>query len=183
MRWPCILALAGAVVAVPAGASGLAATAAGQARAEVVAPLVVTREADLDFGAVLAGNSAGTVTVSSAGVASYGGGVDAACAGGGCAAVHAARFAVQGEGGRSYTIAVPDAVTAQGTALQVGDSAPPLTVGGLSVRSDSRPGDGAVGQLDAAGRDGFGIGGTLQVPAGVPAARYRATVPVTVTYG
>jgi len=183
MRAVIPLAVMASLLASPAWANGQSATASGVGRAEVVAPLVVTRESDLDFGSILAGTRPGTVTISPAGVASYGGGVDSACAGADCAAGHAARFAVHGESGRSYTIAVPDSVIAEGTALQAGDAAPPLTVGGLGVRSDSRPSEGAAGQLDASGSDGFQVGGTLVVPPGVPAARYRATVPVTVNYG
>ncbi|MDE2404541.1 MAG: DUF4402 domain-containing protein [Sphingomonadales bacterium] len=181
-----VLAVAVAALAAAAPADGLAAsgqaTATGEARAEVAAPLVVTREADLDFGSIFAGSAAGAVTVSPGGVASYAGGVQPACAGG-CGGVGAARFAVQGEGGRSYAVAVPAGVTAQGTATEAGAAAPPLDVTGLTVRSDSRPGAGAAGRLDGSGRDEFSVGGTLQVPAGLPAARYRATVPVIVTYG
>lgn len=162
-------------------AAGLSASTTGEARAEVVAPMVVTREADLAFGAIFAGSAAGSVTVSAAGAVQYDGGAQPACAT--CEPVHPARFAVRGEAGRAYTIQVPAMVAARGTALHPGDSAPPLQVDGLGVRSDSRPAAGPAGQLDSRGQDGFQVGGTLQVPAGLPAAHYEATVPVMVTYG
>lgn len=173
-----------ALFAAPAHAAGLSATATGQAQAQVIDPLIVTRESDLEFGAVFAANSPGTVTVSSQGEATFAGGAQPACISGSCFAAHAARFTVRGEPGRSYVISVPSRITATGTATDGSDrAAPPLSVGAITVRSASRPSEGAAGQLDVDGHDRFEVGGTLEIPAGLPSASYRATIPVIVTYG
>jgi hypothetical protein len=158
-------------------------SANGASQAQVVAPLTVTRSSDLDFGSIFAASAAGTVTVTPAGLISYGGGAQSACIGGSCATAHAAAFSVQGEAGRTYNIAVPGQVSATGTVLNPSGAAPPpLVVGTITVRSDSRPDAGPGGRLDAQGQDHFQIGGTLYAPANLPSARYRATVPVVVTY-
>lgn len=165
-----------------AAAAGLSASATGIARAEVTAPLVATREADLDFGAIFATTAAGTVVLAADGTAGYTGGVRPACVAGACRPLHPAAFAVAGEGGRAYLVTVPASIIATGTARD-GTSAPPLAVAGLTVRTASRPAAGPAGLLDATGRDRFQVGGTLHVPAGIPAASYRASIAVMVTYG
>ena len=166
----------------PAIAGGLSASAIGTAQAEVAVPLVATREADLDFGAIFATTAPGTVILGADGTASYTGGVRPACVPGACGPVHPAAFAVAGEGGRAYIVTLPTAITATGTTA-AGRPAPPLAVAELTVRTASRPAAGPGGQLDATGHDRFEVGGTLHVPAGIPAAGYRATIPVMVTYG
>jgi hypothetical protein len=166
----------------PALAGGLSATAIGTAQADIVAPLVARREADLDFGAIFATSAPGTVMLGADGAAAYTGGAHSACAPGACGSLHPAAFAVSGEGGRAYFVTLPSAVTATGTTPE-GTAAPPLDVAALSVRTASRPSAGPAGQLDETGRDRFEVGGTLRVPAGVPAANYRATITVMVTYG
>jgi hypothetical protein len=166
----------------PALAGGRSATATGAAQAEIVAPLVVKREADLDFGAIFATTAPGTVMLGADGTWSYTGGAYPACAPGACGPLHPAAFDVAGEGGRAYLVTLPSAVTATGTTPQ-GTAAPPLDVAGLTVRTASRPSAGPAGQLDATGHDRFQVGGTLHVPAGIPAASYRATIAVMVTYG
>lgn len=171
-----------ALAAGEARADGRTASATGMAQAQVVAPLVAVREADLDFGAIFATAVPGTVMVTGAGGLAYGGGVQPACAPGACGNPHAARFAVNGEAGRAYLVSLPASVMATGT-LADGGAAPALEVSELTVRSASRPGAGAGGQLDAAGRDRFEVGGTLHVPGGTPAASNRATVAVIVSYG
>lgn len=177
------LAALAVLAAVPAHAGGLSGHADGTAQAQVVAPLTMTRQADLDFGSIFATTAAGTVAVSPDGSADYAGGAQSACLGGACAGPHPARFAVHGEPGRGYVIAVPATVVATGTMTDSGAAAPPLTVSALAARSASRPDAGPAGLLDAQGADSFDIGGTLMVPAGLPAARYRATIAVIVTYG
>ncbi len=179
------MGLAGALfLAVPAHADGLSSSAGGEAAAQVVAPLIVTRESDLEFGAVFAGASPGAVSVSSRGGTTYSGGAQPACVAGACHSASAARFTVSGEAGRTYIVSVPTRITATGT-LADGSGAPaaPLSVNAIEASSASRRTEGPVGQLDAQGRDRFEVGGTLEVPAGLPSASYRATIPVIVTYG
>lgn len=178
------LLLVPALLAGPAHAGGLSSSSSGEARAQVIAPLVVTRESDLEFGAVFAGSSPGTVIVSTRGEATYTGGAQPACVSGACFAVRAAQFAVRGEAGRSYVVAVPTRLTATGTTTDgSGREAEPLAVVAIEVRSSSRPAEPAAGQLDAQGQDRFEVGGTLEMPANLPSASYRATIPVVVTYG
>ena len=167
----------------PASAAATAtATATGSASAEVIAALVVTRTADLDFGTILASPAAGTVTVSPAGAVGFAGGARPACGAAACGGPHAARFLVRGEPGRAYTVVAPVQVIASGQAAAPGAATPQgLLVDDLTVQTASR--GGAGGTLDSGGDDSFNLGGTLRLPAGTPPARYRAVVPVTVIYG
>ena len=169
------------IAAMPAHANGLSATANGEAQAEVVIPLVATREADLEFGTIFASATAGSVTVHASGQLTYFAGAQPACIQGACSSAHPARFTVVGERGRSYTISTPAAVSADGI-LASGGAAAPLEVDAITVRSDSRPSAGNTGTLDSTGHDAFQVGGTLIVPAGLPSASYRATLPVIVAY-
>lgn len=176
------LILAVAALALPARAP--AATALGQAGAEVVTPITVTPLADLDFGVIATSSLAGSVTVSAAGGASFAGGAAGLCDGSACVDPHPARFAVSGEANRSYAVATPAAITITGAPLTAGEAPPPdLVIAGLTVRAASRPGAGAGGTLDSGGADSFTVGGTLTLPGQLPPARYRAVVPVVVTYG
>jgi len=167
----------------PAFAAGSSAEEQGRAQAEIVRPLVVTREQDLAFGAVFAGNVPGLVTVTASARVVYQGGVEAACVQGLCSAPHPASFLVRGEPGRSYRVEVPDSVQATGVLAGGSGPAAALTVAGLMVDTISTPGTGGSGSLDDSGQDRFTVGGTLQIPAQQPAANYRASVPVIVTYG
>lgn len=166
-----------------ARADGGTAGAPGVALAQVVNPLLVVREHDLVFGTVFAGQASGSVTVTPSARTFYGGGVQSACLPATCTPPHPAAFRVQGEAGRSYHVGVPDTINAAGNLLDGGGSAAGLVVQRLTVETASRPGSGGNGVLDAVGVDRFTIGATLLVPGSLPAASYRATVPVIVTYG
>jgi len=163
-----------------------AASAQGQAEATIIAPLVITRLSDLDFGTVtLAPGTTGSVTIDPASGIRFGGGASAACIAGsdGCVLAHASRFAVRGEAGRNYGVSAPAGIMASGTLLDGSSgTAPDLAIASIQVRTQSRPGNGFSGTLDGEGRDIFDIGGALIVPAGTPSARYRAVLPVIVTY-
>ena len=151
------------------------------ATASVIRPLSVTAIADMDFGTIthLPGVG-GTATVSpGSGGASFAGGASAVCSGSDCASAHAARFAVTGEPQRNYTIRLPGTVTATGSTIGIGGTAPPLTISALTLRT--RGGTG-MPRLDASGNDGFEVGGTITLPADLPPARYRASFAVIVTY-
>ncbi|HQS68930.1 MULTISPECIES: DUF4402 domain-containing protein [unclassified Novosphingobium] len=168
----------------PAFARADQAVAAGSAQAEVVRPLLVTRERDLAFGGLFAGNLPGRVTVTAQAQTIYEGGVAAACAVDDCTRPHPASFLVSGEPGRSYQVSVPTAVEANGHLIGAGGGvAAALRVEGLTTDTLSRPGSGGNGRLSETGQDRFTIGGTLRIPARLPAASYRARIPVIVTYG
>ena len=155
------------------------ATATGTAIAEVVTPIALVREADLDFGTVaVSPASGGTVKiVPLAAGASYTGGVDGLC-GTACAMPHAARFAVQGEPGRAFLITLPAQLS-----IPVPGAAPGavVVVDSLIAASISAPQTGR-GILSNQGRDRFEVGGTLHLPAAAPAAQYTKQVPVIVQY-
>lgn len=172
-----------ALVIAMAGSEELSAQpslADGRAAAEIVAPLTVSRETDLEFGAIVSSSQSGTVTVSPIGETVTSGGSRSAC----CKASRAARFSVDGEAGRAYTISVPASVIAHGDPVRGSTgSVPDLFVDNITLRTQSQPGSGACGVLDSSGRDWFGVGGTLHVPRNVPPSVYKAIVPVTVVYG
>ena len=178
------LAAMAAAIAVPAlAATGQSSTAAGQAQAVIVAPIIAVSLNDLDFGALTSSLTAsGSVTVGAEGGATYAGGTTSACAGGSCAGIAPARFLVSGEAGRSYTVSAPATITATGTLIG-GGSAPPLAIDAVNVHLGSHAGSvTSIGQLDDNGEDRIGVGGRLNVPAGTAAAHYRATLTIMVTY-
>ncbi len=152
-------------------------TATGSASASVIQPLAATALEDLSFGAITVGASGGTLRVpATGGSAVPGGSVRPLCGNAGQCQPHPARFAVNGEPGRTYSVTLPASLVALGQRHGTG-----LAVDDLGLVSRNR-GASDGGQLDAAGEDGFAVGGTLQVPAGTPADHYRAQFSVTVTY-
>ncbi|WP_353228569.1 DUF4402 domain-containing protein [Novosphingobium sp.] len=167
------LATAGAA---PALASGTQSGANGVASATVIRPLGVIALTDMDFGTIThAPGAGGTVTVSP-GVAgaTFGGNAGAVCAGADCALPHAAGFAVSGEPLRNYSVQLPATITAHAAG-----GAPALNVGTLTMRFVS---GGTGPRLDQTGTDHFDVGGTITLPADLPAARYRASFVVVVSY-
>lgn len=167
-----------------AAASGTSASAQGVAEAVIIQPIVVTMITNLDFGMLTSSRTAsGAVTVDGTNGARYSGGASPAClGGGGCPGIHASRFAVRGEAGRSYVVSAPAVLIASGTLAGSAAAAPDLAIETLTVRTESRPDSGPIGLLDVNGLDHFSIGGTLVVPAGTSAAHYQATLSVVVTY-
>lgn len=154
-------------------------SATGQAAAQVIAPLAVTREADLDFGTLAsAPGTPGQVTVMPlTGSVSYAGGASGVCAAS-CPPPHAARFAVQGEPLRSYRVSLPARLTIA-PAASGGSTA--VIVDSLVAATHSNPAD-AAGTLGNDGHDAFEIGGTLHLPADASPGRYSTQVPVIVNY-
>jgi hypothetical protein len=156
------------------------ASASGDASASVVRPLRTTALADLSFGAITVGGgqtAGGSVTVAALGNStSFAGSVRPLCNGGGACQPHPARFAVSGEGARSYRVALPASLSATGSRTGA-----ILPVERLTLHSSNSAGTSG-GLLDASGNDRFTIGGTLQVAPGTPADSYRAEFSVTVSY-
>ncbi|MFM5906109.1 MAG: DUF4402 domain-containing protein [Novosphingobium sp.] len=177
------MALTCALLAMPASTAQADATATGEAQAQVVVPLLVVPQQELSFGAVFASTAAGSVLVEATGETRYAGGAAPALLMAGGFASHPALFAVRGEPFHDYAIGLPGAIIATGTLSDgSGGAAPPLTVGALTVRSESQPSANRRGTLDQDGKDRFRVGGTIEIPGGTPAARYQAVVPVIVTY-
>ncbi|EGD57422.1 hypothetical protein Y88_3732 [Novosphingobium nitrogenifigens DSM 19370] len=183
MKGIAIRIAAGLLVLAPGSQIACAASssATGVATASIVRPLTVTADADMDFGTIThAPRQSGTVTVSpgSAG-ASYGGAAGGICAGTACGDAHSAHFTVKGEPLRSYAIQLPSTVAALPDAAAAAKGAPSLQVGALTLHSASGTSEP---RLDAVGQDSFEVGGTLTLPADAPAAHYRATLTIMVTY-
>lgn len=165
----------GAALAAPPG-HGNSASAAGIASATVILPIGVQSLADMEFGTIThAPGSGGTVSVTPgfAG-AQYGGTASAACAGAACNTAHVAAFSVSGEAARSYAVTLPATISATGDQGQG-----ILVVQTLTLRSVS---GGSNPRLDATGHDRLEVGGTITLPADLPAAHYRASFAITVNY-
>ena len=169
--------------AAPARAAGLPATASGQANATVAAPIAVKQVEDLDFGVVASNPSRGGTVVLAPGAdrARYTGSARDGCAAASCPAAHSARFAVNGEVNRGYTVWTPASLAVAGIAPD-GGPVRDLVVSGIAVRTDSRPDGEPQGRLGPDGNDSFTVGGTLEVPAGLAPVRYRVVIPVMLNY-
>ena len=176
--------LAGPAMVVSAGAAAAKGDnqAVGLASARVISPVAVRELADLDFGTISSAGSGAVSLAPGQNRPRYTGGAGDGCAGSRCPAPHLASFAVSGEALRGYTISIPVSLIAGGLAAGAQVAPPALVVDTFSVRSASRPHAGHFGQLDDAGRDTFELGGRVRVPANLPPARYRVSVPVIVTY-
>lgn len=169
--------VAALVLLAPPAAAGQSAGAAGTAAARVVAPLSLSREADLDFGTIaVSSEGSGSVTVTPLDArVSYTGSAAAVCAAA-CTPPHAAQFVVSGEPGRSYRVAVPNSLAITSLDLEAG-----VLVDGLVVKAASNPSDSG-GVLSTTGVDRFEVGATLHLPAQAPPGHYTAQVPVIVSY-
>ena len=171
-----LLALHPSAVAEP----GSEATATGNATVHIIAPLKLEAIAPLEFGTVTVPQGGwGTITIAASGAApTYSGGMRGLCAGSSPCEAHPAQFAVRGEPGRYYRVDYPPDALAK----PVSGSGAALHVTGLTIATDSLKQGGARGLLDAAGKDGLRAGGTLEVPGGTLAGRYRATLNIVVAY-
>lgn len=185
------LVLAVAVIAggtgLPGSAHAQPASAVGQAQALVVQPIAVAEIADLDFGVVVNNvpGATGYATFSSSTMLAFDGGAHAGCTlATDCPVPHRAQFVVTGEKGRSYRVTTPASLTMTGLAIAAmpGAAVPPVVVDRLTVWVAGAAEARADGLLGADGRSAFEVGGRLSIPATATAARYRADIPVVVTY-
>jgi hypothetical protein len=168
------LALLGGAIglaSVPSIASAADATATAGIEATVVAPIAITKSADLNFGSFAADNTtAGTVVVATGGARTFTGGASAVSNGAGT--VTAASFDVTGEGASTFSITLPGTVTLTHTnttdTMSVGTFASnPATTGTLTT-----------------GAATVAVGATLTVAAGQASGVYAnlSGLPVTVAY-
>ena len=159
-----ILATVAAAIAVPAAAApGDTATANGVASAEIVAPISIVHDTDsaLDFGTMVT-DAAGTVSVTSAGVATASG--PKLLVG---STSSADSFTVSGDPGRTF-----DIVTGNGTVTS-----------GTDTMSFTTSPSAATGTLNAASGDAnFTVGGVLTVAADQAAGSYTGSYTATATY-
>jgi len=142
-----------------------AATATSNVSASIVPAITITKNTDMDFANVVAGASAGTVVLSTAGARSATGG---ATLGNGTGAA-AAAFTVSGGPASTYSISVPVSATIT--------SAPNTMTVNTFTSSPS-----GTGTLGAGGTQALSVGATLQVGASQAQGTYTGTFDVTVAY-
>jgi len=138
------------------------ATAAADASVTIVAPLAISKTADLAFGTIVANaESAGTVTVAPSGARSL---ATVTALGSG---ESAATYNVTGDVGRAYSVDLPTEIT-------LGDG------GANSMTVDDFTHNASL--TLTGGAETFGVGATLNVGANQPAGTYTGTFNVTVAY-
>ncbi len=161
-----LLISAGALAALALTTPAFAATPANQATANatvnIVSPLTLTKNTDLDFGTVVGPFTGSTVEMSMAGVRNCGA---LTCAG----TPTAASFTVTGSDNQTVTLTIPAAVTLNGSVS-----------GTLSLDlTTDKPGNQT---LSSTGSATFGLGGTLTIPTGTVDGVYSNTFDVTANY-
>jgi spore coat protein U-like protein len=161
-----------AVLALAGAADAMAATATASSTSTVITPIAITKAADLSFGSIAAGGTAGTVTVSPNGTRNVTGGTVAA---GGT--ITAAQFNVTGQSGQTYSIDF----TGTSTTLTSGsDTMAFSTISDVSA-STITSGNVSAGTLTG-GAQTIYVGGALTVGATQPAGTYSGTISVAVNY-
>lgn len=154
-----------AAMTTAAQAQSSTATATANASADVVAAIAIAKVADMKFGNVVAGATAGTVVLSTAGTRSATGGTKLGNAG----SAAAASFTVTGQGSATYSITLPASAS-----LASG-------VNSMTVNTFASNPSG-TGTLSAGGSQTLAVGATLNVGASQAAGAYTGTFDVTVAY-
>lgn len=162
-----------AAFAAAVGGSACAAVGAASASGTVIAPIVVTKTADLSFGKFGSG-AGGTITISTSGVRTLNGVVAAADGG----AMTAAKFVVTGEKDATYTITHGGTSTLTRAA---GSETMVLTKFSDLTAANSTGGSVASGRLTA-GTQSIYVGGMLTVAPNQAPGDYAGLVTVTVEY-
>jgi hypothetical protein len=153
------------------GSAAYAANATATSSSTVVAPIAVTKNADLAFGK-FAAVTGGTVTVSTSGARTFGGAVLAVNG----VTPTAARFDVTGDTGATYSIAFSGTtVLTSGSDTMAFSAVADLTAG------NATSGTVSTGTLTG-GAQSIYVGGVLTVASAQPAGTYTGTVIATVEY-
>jgi hypothetical protein len=158
------LAAVATVVATPAVAQ-VAATPKATARVNVVKPLTLTAEQNLDFGTVIVTGDS-TVSISPGGVGTCGAAIDVTCD---FTGAQAARYRVTGSNNQQVTINTPGS-----NLTRVGGGAISFTPTVVS-NTVTLPNSGATGET-------FNVGGSIALLASLPAGVYVGDIEVTVQY-
>jgi len=158
--------VAALAVASSLSAAQNSASTSANATAKIIAPITLTKTADLNFGDVVPSGVAGTVTVTPAAVRTSAGGASL----GNGAAVTAAAFTVGGQGSATYAITLPAVAST-------------LTTGANTMTVDtftSNP--SGTGLLSAGGSQALTVGANLNVGVAQATGTYVGTFTVTVAY-
>lgn len=162
------------ILAIAVNASAqISATATATANGTIVCPMTLNHSGtDLNFGSVIAGGSAGSMTVNPDGTFSYTGGASEYHGSATHVAPSAAQFTVGGQAGYHFHIDVPVAAS--------------VALGGGTVNFVSNldpPVDPAF-PVDNGGcvTMPLNVGGTWTIPAGMAPGTYSSTFSVTVHY-
>jgi hypothetical protein len=147
-------------------AAANAATAGSTIGAEIVTGITITNTTGLQFGQLSSSVTAGTVSVSTAGVRSSAGGVTLRNG----TTVTAASFDVAGTANNTYSITLP----ADGATVLTG-AGDPMTVNFVSFPSGS-------GRLSGAGAQTLLVGATLSIGASQAAGPVAGSFNVVVAY-
>ena len=143
-------------------------TATANATVNIVSPLTVTKNSDLDFGTIVANSGAfagEVVHLDTGGVVACP--ATLTCSG---ATVSAASFTVTGTPSQNIVLTLPASVTLNGS-------------GGGTLNVDLSGDEPATAEaLDAAGSYSFNIGGKLTIPVGTVDGVYQNTFDVTANY-
>jgi hypothetical protein len=146
----------------------VSATASASASATVIEPLLMTKTADLAFGKMVAGQSAGTVIIDTDGARTATGGVTLISAG---SVQNAAAFDITGYDNAAIAIALPASITIETAG---GDNQ--MTVDTFT----SSLGDTST--LSADGTATLNVGASLSVAADQAVGLYTGSFDVTVAY-
>jgi len=158
------LALVGLVALLICGQSAFAATATGNANAQIITALSIAEATQLDFGMIAAGTNADTVQLSAAGVRTAGSNLQVA----GVAA--AAAFTVTGQGNLPYNITLPTLITVT------------LSGGGATMDVDGFASTPSGNGTLSAGTQTVNVGATLHVGASQAVGTYTGTYVLTAVY-
>jgi hypothetical protein len=164
-----ILISAGALAALALSTPAFAAAtnqATAQAFINIVSPITVTKNADLNFGTIVGPFSGEVVHVDSTGARTCP--ATLTCSG---ATVAAASFTVSGTAGQNIVLTLPTT---------------PITMNGSvsgTLSLDVTGDEPATSQtLDASGNYTFGIGGKVTIPTGTADGLYTGDIDVTANY-
>jgi len=154
--------------------AAIAQTASADSRAVTIGPMSVVKIADLDFGSMIAGTSAGTVTVDTRnGNVSDTGGVTRV---GGTTS--RAEFIIYGPQNQIVRITVPTAITISRDAGGANMAVDQMSIGN-SNRSFGRT---VLGRLSREGVVSLTVGARLNVAANQQEGAYSGTFDMTVDY-
>jgi hypothetical protein len=162
-----VVSLAVLALAIAGSGSAIAADATASATGTVIAPIAITKSADLVLGSFASGANGGTVTLSTLGVRGKTGDVTLFSSTG----VAAAKFDVTGEGGLTYSIVLTPTALTRNSGTETMSFAP---------QSDIT--SGTLAGTGASGAQSFFVGGELSVAAGQAPGTYAGSVTATVAY-